>query len=86
MSLELSAGVTTWGASTSSWTHLLSDWCLPLRHQRIGNFLALRRGSWGIVRYLHRRLVSHSLTVLLPEGGVAGRLLRGRVLTVGFGG
>src|ERR1700686_4041474 len=73
MSLELSAGVTTSWASTSSCTHLLSG--LVAFHCAI----SASEIFWPSTRVLGASfdtctvvLLSHSLTVLLPEAGVAG--------------
>src|SRR3981081_3169153 len=73
MSFALSAGVTTSWASTSSFTHLLSG--LVAFHCAI----SASETFWPSARVLGASFdtctvvwLSHSLTVLLPDGGVAG--------------
>ncbi len=72
-SLELSAGVTTWWASTSPCIQLLSG--LVAFHCAI----SASEIFWPSARVLGASfdtctvvLSSHSLTVLLPEAGIAG--------------
>src|SRR3984893_9327015 len=73
ISLELSAGGTTWWASTSSFTHLVSGlvaFHCAIRASEIfwpsARVLGASLGTCTVV------LLSQSLTVLLPEAGVAG--------------